>query len=206
MFRKLWLASMLVIYALFFGWYTSFSGPLTEQEIQVVLEHARDARSASDVRVLEAFMRSDTGDDFVMVNLLELNENPPDLPATGPGAAPMDLINHYMEHMYVAQFKRACHPLFFGRAVGGALDLSGIEGAERWTQAALFRYRSRRDVLEIVLNPAFDERHDYKMAALLKTIAVPVEASLLIDLRLFVALLLFTIFSIVDWLAFRRRV
>jgi len=197
---------VLVIYALFFGWYTSFSGPMTEQEIQVVLEHARDVRTASDVRVLEAFMRSDTGGDFVMVNLLELNENPPDLPATGPDATPMDLINHYMEHMYVAQLKRACHPLFFGRTIGAAMDLSGIEGAERWTQAALFRYRSRRDVLEIVLNPAFHERHDYKMAALAKTIAVPVEPSLLIDLRLFVALLLFTIISVVDWLAFRRRV
>ncbi len=27
-----------------------------------------------------------------------------------------------------------------------ALDLSGIENAESWDQAALFRYRSRRDI------------------------------------------------------------
>ena len=42
------------------------------------------------------------------------------------------------------------------------------------------------------------------MAALLKTIAVPVEPSLMIDMRLFVALLLFSVFSALDWVLFRK--
>lgn len=205
MLRKLMWGLVLVTYAVFFIWYTNLSGPMNEQEIQTVLERMRTGQPSADVlQTMEAFMRSDTGDDFVMVNLLELNDHPPNLPATGIGATSMQLIGYYMEHMYAAQFKRACHPLFFGAVVGNAVDVSGIQGAQTWSQSALFRYRSRRDVMEIATNPAFQERHEYKMAALLKTIAVPVEPSLMIDMRLFILLLLFSVFSALDWLLFRK--
>ena len=196
-----------VLYGLFFSWYTNFEGPMTEKEISVVLERAKSlGRSEQNLATLENFMRTDTGNDFIMVNLLDMNESPPQLPATGPGASSSDLIAHYMEHMYPAQFKRACHPVFFGHSVSNALDLSGIEGAAHWDQGALFRYRSRRDVVEIATNPAFNERHDDKMAALTKTIAFPVEPLLHTgDARILVALLLFSILSLIDMLIFRRR-
>ncbi len=197
-----------VLYGLFFSWYTSFEEPMTEKEISVVLERAKSlGRSEQNLATLENFMRTDTGNDFIMVNLLDMNESPPELPATGPGASASDLIAHYMEHMYPAQFKRACHPVFFGQSVSNALDLSGIEGAAHWDQGALFRYRSRRDVIEIATNPAFNERHDYKMAALTKTIAVPVEPLLHPgDARVLMALLLFSISSLIDMLIFRRPI
>jgi hypothetical protein len=110
-----------------------------------------------------------------------------------------------MEHMYPAQFSRACHPVFFGRAVFYALDLTGIQGAEVWDQGALFRYRSRRDRMEISTNPKFSERHDYKIGALQKTIAFPVETSLYYsDLRFMLALILFALVSFIDLLLYRR--
>ena len=195
------------LYTLFFIWYTNFDGPLREGEIEVVLEDLKqNGSSQEEIKNLEHFMRTDTGNDFIMVNLLDMNESPPTLPATGPGAGPMDLINHYMEHMYLAQFERASHPVFFGRAVADAMDLSGITGAEHWDQAALFRYRSRRDVIAIATDPVFDERHEYKMSALTKTIAFPVEPVLNPgDFRVLVALLLFSIFALIDLLTFSRR-
>jgi hypothetical protein len=56
---------------------------------------------------------------------------------------------------------------------------------------AIFRYRSRRDLFEIGMNPVFEERHEYKVEALDKTIAIPVETPFITDLRfiLFVFLL-----------------
>ena len=196
-----------LLYVFFVVWYTNFDGPMQEDEIAEVLKQARaSGRSVQSLKTLEDFMRTDTGNDFIMVNLLDMNESPPDLPATGPGADPMQLINHYMEHMYPAQFKRASHPIFFGRAVADAMDISGVEGANHWDQGALFRYRSRRDIIAIATNPAFNERHDYKMAALTKTIAFPVEPVLNPgDARIVFGLLLFSIFSLLDMLLFRRR-
>lgn len=173
-----WLISF-VIYALFFSWYTNLSGPLTEEEIEAYLQYLRsDERPAEQIERLKAFMRTDTGDDFVMINVLDMNESPPNLPATGPDAEASDLMNHYMEHMYRELFARASHPVFFGPAVADAMDLQGIEAASHWEQAALVRYRSRRDILEIALDPRFSERHNYKVGALTKTIAYPVEPTL----------------------------
>jgi hypothetical protein len=196
-----------VLYVAFFSWYTSFEGPMRDDEINEVLQRVeQNGRSEQSLEILEHFMRSDTGNDFIMVNLLDMNESPPELPATGAGAGAMELINHYMEHMYPAQFKRASHPVFFGRAVADAMDISGIEGANHWDQGALFRYRSRRDIIAIASNPAFDERHDYKMAALTKTIAFPVEPVLHPgDARIIVGLLVFSIFSLLDLLIYRRK-
>ena len=194
-------------YTFFFVWYTNFDGPMRDDEIESVLKRIElSDRSPEEITNIEHFMRTDTGNDFIMVNLLDMNESPPTLPATGPGAGPMDLINHYMEHMYPAQFKRASHPVFFGRAVADAMDLSGINGARHWDQGVLFRYRSRRDVIAIATNPAFSERHDYKMAALIKTIAFPVEPVVHPgDLRILLVLLLFSVFALVDLLTFSRR-
>jgi hypothetical protein len=201
-----WIVGM-AIYSFFFIWYTNFDGPMRDDEIKSVLQRVGQSdRSPEDIKNLEHFMRTDTGNDFIMVNLLDMNESPPTLPATGPGAGPMELINHYMEHMYPAQLKRASHPVFFGRAVADAMDLSGIEGANHWDQGALFRYRSRRDVIAIATNPAFGERHEYKMMALTKTIAFPVEPILHPgDVRILVGLLLFSIFALIDLLTFSRR-
>ena len=196
-----------VLYVAFFSWYTSFEGLMREDEINKVLQRVeQNGRSEQSLEILEHFMRTDTGNDFIMVNLLDMNESPPELPATGPGADAMQLINHYMEHMYPAQFRRASHPVFFGRAVADAMDISGVEGANHWDQGALFRYRSRRDIIAIATNPAFDERHDYKMAALTKTIAFPVEPVLHPgDARIIVGLLVFSIFSLLDLFIYRPR-
>lgn len=195
------------LYLLFFSWYTNFDGPMQNDEISKVLERAKaNGRSAQSLKTLEDFMRTDTGNDFIMVNLLDMNESPPDLPATGPGANSTRLLNHYMEHMYPALFKRASHPVFSGKAVADAMDISGIEGANHWDQGALVRYRSRRDIIAIATNPAFNERHEYKMAALTKTIAFPVEPVLNPgDFRIVFGLILFSLFSLLDMLIYRRN-
>ena len=196
-----------LLYLVFLAWYTNLSGPLEAGEIDDMLARL-DAAGVDGQRRdrIHEFMRSDTGRDFIMINLLDLNETPPDLPATGPGAAPDALIDHYMEHMYPAQLARASHPVFFGRAAGDALDIQGIEGAAHWEQGALFRYRSRRDLMEIATDPRFGERHEYKLGALSKTIAYPVEPVLNPgDVRIMLLLLLFSVASLLDLLCFRRR-
>ena len=37
------------------------------------------------------------------------------------------------------------------------------------------RYRSRRDLMEIATNPAFSGRHEFKIAAIRKTLAFPID-------------------------------
>ena len=96
-----------------------------------------------------------------------------------------------MEFMYPALFARASHPVIFGEAANTAIDLMNAPGMEHWTQGAMMRYRSRRDFFDITSNPAFSGSHDFKVAALRKTIAFPIDPWFQLgDPRLVVALLL----------------
>ena len=170
-----WVALSLV-WLIFWSWYTSFEGPLTAAEVAFVVERAEaQGAPAEDLAHLKRFLEADTGDDFVMINLIEMNDPPPKMDGVPEDATSQDLMGRYMEHMYPELFKRASHPVLFGQAAAPALDLWGIEGAEEWTRVGLMRYRSRRDLLEIGGNPAFQGPHEFKIAALSKTIAFPVD-------------------------------
>ena len=190
---KIWLP-ILFIYLAFTLWYTNLSGPLSDQEIAAYKEiYEESNRDPDQWERAFKFMSEDDGKDFYMVNFLESNESPRTMEATGEGATSFDLQMHYMEYMWPQQFKRASHPVFFAYVLNPALDIVAAQGMEDWDMVAIFRYRSRRDLFEIALNPIFDERHEYKVEALDKTIAIPVETPFITDLRfaLFVFLLLF---------------
>lgn len=187
------------IWAAFSLWYTNLGGPLTAEEV----DHYVDAWSSVNPGVnadrLRDFLAADTGKQFIMVNLIDMAGQPPDVDGAEPGESADELLGRYMAHMFPALLQRACHPVYLGEAIAPALDLVGIDGAEVWTRAALMRYRSRRDLAEIATNPAFAGRHEFKLAALDKTIAVPVENSLyLSDPRLLLALALFSLCAAVQ--------
>jgi len=168
-----------VVYALFFLWYTNLSGPMSDQEIdEAIIGLRANGMAENNIEHWERFMKSDTGDQFIMLNNIDMNPSPPKMPDTPEGATAQELMDVYMEHMYSEQFKRACHPVFFGEVVHETLDITGIENARSWTHGALFRYRSRGDLIQIALNPNSKDRHEYKIAALTKTIAYPIEPTI----------------------------
>jgi hypothetical protein len=203
--KLLWLVP-LVLYASFAYWYTNTGGSLTPEEIRSFEQKATEAGFMPDgVEILRAFMASDTGRQFLMINNVDLNEDPPDVEGATPGESAPQLLGRYMEHMFPELFRRACHPVFIGSVVHASLDLVGIEGAEEWDQIVVMRYRSRRDLLEIVTNPVFLEKHEFKIAALTKTIGYPAESNLFTsDLRLLVAALLLSLIALIDIAIFGR--
>ena len=193
-----------VIYLAFFSWYTSFEGPLTEAEIEHYLELSKTQdpdSSADDLARIRAFMEEDTGDDFVMINVIHLYNIPLQIDGVAPGDTTDDVLAKYMEYMLPAMLSRASHPVFQGPAVSPAMDIMIAKGMEIWSAGAGVRYRSRRDLLEIGTNPAFAGRHEFKVAAMVKTIAFPVDPfNYLGDPRLVLALLLGSIGFGLSWL------
>jgi hypothetical protein len=194
------------LYLAFCWWYTNTSGALTDAEIERYAQILASNGAAPDrVAEMRRFMATDTGRQFIMVNVIDMAKNPPSVDGAPPGASADALLDRYMEYMWPALLARACHPVLVGDAVAPALDLVGIDGAQRWSRAALMRYRSRRDVLDIATNPAFSGRHEFKMAALEKTIAFPVETQLyLSDLRVLLFVVLLALMAIVDIVLYSR--
>ncbi|MGE0621999.1 MAG: hypothetical protein AB7I04_00255 [Pseudomonadales bacterium] len=203
-----WLG-LAIVYAIFFIWYTSFGGPLTEAEIEGYLDRfeARNPPPSEDMlETLRRFMEEDTGDDFVMINVIDLYETPVAMEGLEAGATGSDALGEYMAYMYPALFSRASHPVLFGQAAAPAMDLMNAPGMSSWTQGAGMRYRSRRDMLEIATNPAFAGAHAFKIAAMKKTIAFPIDPWLSLgDPRLILALLLGLAGALVSWRLSARR-
>ena len=203
---------LVFIYCTFFVWYTDLGGKLDSDEIATYLVKMQDNREAVGFSspaekerakeqgvIIEEFMREDSGRQFFVVNNIDMSENPQDVEGAQPGEDADQLMSRYMEHMYAELFKRASHPVFLGNAVSPAIDIVGIENAESWDSAALMRYKSRRAFMEIVSNPKMLGKHEFKIAALNKTIAYPVETVVyLSDPRLLLGLILIIIGLIIQ--------
>ena len=198
--RWIWLTAA-VLYTAFFSWYTSFGGPLSEQEIDKYMAFFEQRGiEPEQKRKLEQFLRSDTGDDFAMINVIDMYATPLQVPGVEPGESSDDVLDKYMQYMYRALFARASHPVFVGDAAASALDLMNAPEMHQWTRSALMRYRSRRDMMEITTNPAFSGSHDFKVAAMHKTIAFPLDPWFQLgDPRLVLALILSLIVLGLSW-------
>ena len=195
---KIW-ASLIIIYLGFFFWYTDLGGKLDSEEIDFFLEKLQENNSDLDSDMYESiknFMENESGRQFLMVNNVDINENPEDVEGAEPGESAESLLGRYMEHMYSQLFKRACHPIFAGKAVWTAMDIIGIEGAENWDQAALMRYKSRRAFMEIATHPDMFGKHQFKIAALEKTIAYQVETQLYLSDPRFILGLIFLVLGL----------
>ena len=182
---KTWLI-LGAVYIGFFFWYTDMGGKLSQEEIQIFIKKheqniINDGVSPDSeefqlrIDFLKKFMEEDNGKQFIMVNNIEMNKNPEDVAGANSGESADQLMSRYMEHMWPNLLKRASHPIFGGYAIWESMDIVGIEGAETWDQAALMRYKSRRAFMEVVTHPDMRDRHAFKIAALQKTIAFPVE-------------------------------
>ena len=167
-----------IVYALFFYWYTSFGGPLSDEEIAhytKVLASNPEMNANSERWI--SFMESDTGDDWAMWNAVDLFDTPKQVEGVEPGDTAEEVVNRYAEPFFAKALSRAAHPVMGGTAANTALDIWGIEGGESWDSGLLVRYRSRRDIMEIIEEMAASDSqiHSFKVAAVEKTIAFPID-------------------------------
>ena len=190
-----------VVYLAFFSWYTSFGGPLTDEEIEHYMSILSQREgNPEQLAMVRKFMEDDTGDDFVMLNVIDMYDVPQQIEGVKPGESSGEVLDKYMEYMYPALFARACHPVMVGSAANVAMDLMNAPGMEVWDRGALMRYRSRRDLFEISTNPAFQGSHEFKVAAMAKTIAFPLDPWFQLgDPRLVLALILGLIATGLSW-------
>jgi hypothetical protein len=88
------------------------------------------------------------------------------------------LVNGYFEPFALRLFQRGGHPVFQARTVGGYIDSWNAENNLSFSATAMMRYRSRRDLIQLVADPAFADGHVYKLAAIERTISYPTQMML----------------------------
>jgi hypothetical protein len=160
----IWLIALLT-YALFYCWYIGFRSRVTPAEIERTMA-TLDAGLVDETRKshLRHFLANDDGKDFVMVNLLELAK---------PRKESSKNLNAYQKIFLGQLLRKAGHPILIARAASGNIENVACQEFDNWTAAGMVRYRSRRDLMEILPATIGSEHHELKLSALDKTYAFP---------------------------------
>jgi len=172
---RVWLALALA-YLAFFFWYTPFGGPLEPAEIDDFLaQFASNDFPPEQTAVWRAFLESDSGGDFAMFNAIEMRAKPLPVDGVSEDASSEEVLAQYTRPFLGRALRSAAHPVLIGSATSPAVDLWGIEGAETWSTGGVVRYRSRRDLIEQAMAVGPTGIHEFKQAAMQKTIAFPLD-------------------------------
>jgi hypothetical protein len=190
-----------VLYVLFRAWYDNWRKPLSAQEVEHYLSLIQVSPGAehTDPQVLRQFLARDDGKEFVMCNLVRLHPQPVPHPLTGVLTQPRELIQEYFRPFAITLFLRGGHPVITSRRVGGYIDAWNVPPDPGWTMAGMMRYRSRRDMLELTLDPRFMNAYPFKAAAVEQTYSFPTQvlSSMVLRPRSAVALGLIMLASLV---------
>ena len=171
---KIWIC-VPVLYALFAAWYFNWQGPLGIEEInKLMLDFDKyEGSGHTDAATFRKFLEEDDGGEFVMLNLVQLHTGEVAHPLTGEATSASDILGGYFGPFAVSLFKRGGHPVFQARTIGGNIDSWNADHNVGFGTTAMMRYKSRRDIAELVLDPAFTDAHIYKLAAIDRTISYP---------------------------------
>ena len=187
-------AAALVVYVLFRLWYDNWSGPLKPAEIDAFLTklEGRFESTGNSPEVLRTFLEADDGREFVMLNLVKAQMDHVRDPASGQMVQGIELLRRYSKRFMPVLLRNGGHPGLVGRKVGGYVDAWNTAPDPGWTLFGLMRYRSRRDMMKLVMDPAFMDMHPEKILGTLATFSFPTQrmVSLYLVPRVTVALVL----------------
>lgn len=187
-------------YIAFLAWYFNWTGPLTKAEVDQYIDalSANTGSAHTDTQVIREFLEQDDGREFLMQNLVRFHDGSISHPATGELTNPREVLKGYFGPFSRALFKRAGHPVIASRKVGGYVDSWETPADPGWHLSSLMRYRSRRDMMELVIDPQFSDMHKFKTAAIQQTASFPTQTALSFYLspKFFIPLLLLFLTSL----------
>ena len=187
-------ATAALVYLVFLCWHEPwFVRPLTQAEVQAAFDGplAKAHLHPGEREMMLAFFRSDDGRAFYNINLMQyrVQAQYPDGQARAGIASGRDANTAYSNVVVPLLLERAGYPVF-GSTKTSNLMMSASAGADFFEELAVVRYRSRRDMLEMILDPRFLAGAPHKLASLEKNVASPSTPFLVFDARALVAVVL----------------
>ncbi len=187
-----------LIYASFHIWYGGNGEPLNDAEVEHYVERAVEIMGPEAETMVRDFAASDDGKAFINVNLNKYRDKPEYLDGRHVDVSSAQVEQLYIRDVAPRLFARAGHPLIvvepFG-VLGGHGDFEAIA----WDKVTFIRYRSRRDLLEFVLETDWKSDAEHKYAALLANQSMPAAPTMsLVGVRLVPFLLLVCIGLLLD--------
>ncbi|MEM9709857.1 MAG: hypothetical protein AAF871_13835 [Pseudomonadota bacterium] len=169
------LAPLLLALAGFYLWHTPLQGPLTNAEVDAFMANqaATSGTAWTDIEAFEAFLREDDGRPFVMINLMEVRDvaiYPDGTDTESRSGAEADAA--YGRAVFPLLLKRGSYPVTRAERYHTIINSLGQSAAE-FQSLALVRYRSRRDLIDMLASDAFLAAGVDKWASLENTLVAP---------------------------------
>lgn len=196
---------LMVLYLAFLLWHEPwFSRRLLSGEAVARLSGKFGQMEQGEKDRFEAFMDSDDGRPFYMVNLMRYREKAQyrdgdKVAEDVRGLTGREAGRYYNRAVIPALLWRGCYPVFASRKIANLF--SAGPGTDFFEEVVIVRYRSRRDMLNMIASPRFLRGIPHKWASLEKTVVIPSRLVLLFDLRVIVALLLLAAYVLTSMMA-----
>lgn len=161
--KIIWVSLLAILYMVFWIWYGGNGEPISQAEGEKMLERVEqlhgvkleDTPEGSISRNLRAMLPRDDGKEFYAVNLETRAE----------GAQAREAETRYGQIVIPLLLERGSHPAFISERAGLMLGKYG----ERIDRVAVVRYRSLRDLLDMIGDERMVEGNKYKSASLAHT-------------------------------------
>ncbi len=204
----IWLVAACV-YGAFWFWHSAGRARLSPSEItEHLVSYGRlysGGRDAERRVRLRGFLAADDGGEVFMVHLIRMRAFP--LPVAGADVRQLssfETLERYTNILIWPLFVRGGYPLWVATASSLNLEAWGMTESVEWTHIAVVRHRSRRDLMELVLDPDFASRHRFAFAAMETHLAFGVGAPfqlLMLQPRIVMAWIIFALASLVHMIA-----
>ena len=171
-----WLVAA-ALYAGFLLFYNNWRGKLTREEIDAMLAQAeaQGGGDLNDLSIVRKFLEDDDGREFVMVNLVRVPDTMVTDPDTGAQVPAEQMMKTYSTTFVKRLIRHGGHPAIATRKVGGHVDAWMVGPDPGWSIVGFVRYRSRRDMLKMVVDPSFESMHKYKLLGVAETFSFPTQ-------------------------------
>ena len=171
-----WLVAA-ALYAGFLLFYNNWRGKLTREEIDAMLAQAeaQGGGDLNDLSIVRKFLEDDDGREFVMVNLVRVPDTMVTDPDTGAQVPAEQMMKTYSTTFVKRLIRHGGHPAIATRKVGGYVDAWMVGPDPGWSIVGFVRYRSRRDMLKMVVDPSFESMHKYKLLGVAETFSFPTQ-------------------------------
>ena len=208
---KIFYAVLLLVYLLGLSWYGGSGDPVKDAELESYIKAltsnagVRGKDTDKSVNYMRRLAEKDDGNEFIMVNLIRFRETPlysKDSPWVDE-TDPMLADTRYGDGVIPLLLKRGSLPIFVSSVSGRFINETTHD---EWDMVAMVRYRSVRDMLQMMVEMSSTDLADHKWAAIEQTHVFPVKPKIsLVSLRLMIGILLLLFAVAVSYLVKFRK-
>ena len=202
---------LLVTYLGWISWYGGSGSPVQTAELEGYISalqanvDPRGKDSVEPIKYMRTLAESDDGAEFIMVNLIRYRDRAM-YSADSPWSKetdPMLADARYGAGVVPLLLKHGSLPVFISSVNGGFINET-THG--EWDMVAMVRYRSVRDMLQMMVEISSTDLADHKWAAVEQTHVFPVTPKIsLISLRLIIGIILLLFATAVRYLVNLRK-